>query len=114
MYTDETSVMRRSRPQHYQAADLRAIAYGESIDLRDWLSAAPARPVVPAIAPGAAGEPGSTGPAPWDLTLPAGLDNLPPVQTFGESLRGLVMREVIEPSVFRRFFGGSSSPVQAI
>lgn len=44
------------------------------------------------------------GPA-WDLTMPADLDKRPASRPFEEPLRGLSMREVIEPDVFKHFFG---------
>ena len=42
---------------------------------------------------------------PWDITMPAGLDSARLAQPFNEPLDGVAMREVAEPSVFRRFFG---------
>ncbi len=41
----------------------------------------------------------------WDNTLPAVLDPAPQPEPFREALRGLVMREVREPEVFKHFFG---------
>jgi hypothetical protein len=43
----------------------------------------------------------------WDNTLPASLDPAPQPEPFRETLRGLVMREVREPEVFRHFFGAA-------
>ena len=44
--------------------------------------------------------------APWDATRPAELDVLtPPSQPFREPVNGLSIREVLEPDVFRHFFG---------
>ena len=45
----------------------------------------------------------------WDLTMPADLekDKRPASRPFSEPLRGLSMREVIEPDVFRHFFGAT-------
>lgn len=42
---------------------------------------------------------------PWDITMPAGLDGTPLAQPFDEPLDGMAIREVVEPAVFRRFFG---------
>lgn len=45
----------------------------------------------------------------FDLTMPADLekDKRPASRPFSEPLRGLSMREVIEPDVFRHFFGAT-------
>jgi hypothetical protein len=43
--------------------------------------------------------------AAWDNTMPAGLDVSVPARPFEETLCGLVQREVLEPDVFRHFFG---------
>lgn len=37
--------------------------------------------------------------------MPAGLDTPRPSQPFEEPLRGMAIREVIEPQVFAHFFG---------
>ena len=42
---------------------------------------------------------------PWDITMPAGLDTPRPSQPFEEPLRGMAIREVIEPQIFTHFFG---------
>ncbi len=42
--------------------------------------------------------------APWDATRPAELDTTPASQPFRE-LKGVAIREVNEPDVFRHFFG---------
>ena len=42
---------------------------------------------------------------PWDITMPAGLGSQPLAQPFDEPMDGMAIREVAEPSVFRRFFG---------
>jgi hypothetical protein len=42
---------------------------------------------------------------PWDATRPAGLETAAPSQPFREPLHGLTLREVMEPDVFRHFFG---------
>ena len=43
--------------------------------------------------------------APWDATRPADLDAMPPSQPFREPVTGMAIREVLEPDVFRHFFG---------
>jgi hypothetical protein len=43
--------------------------------------------------------------SPWDITMPAELDSPRPSQPFEEPLRGMAIREVIEPHVFSHFFG---------
>ena len=42
---------------------------------------------------------------PWDSTRPAELEFAAPSQPFREPLRGVAIREVMEPDVFRHFFG---------
>jgi len=43
---------------------------------------------------------------PWDATLPAELERPAPAsQPFREPLHGVAIREVLEPDVFRHFFG---------
>jgi hypothetical protein len=43
---------------------------------------------------------------PWDATRPAELEPAPiPTEPFREALKGLAVREVREPEVFRHFFG---------
>lgn len=41
----------------------------------------------------------------WDATRPAELEPAPASEPFREPLRGLAIREVTEPDVFRHFFG---------
>jgi hypothetical protein len=43
--------------------------------------------------------------APWDATRPAELERPAPSQPFREPLKGVAIREVTEPDVFRHFFG---------
>jgi hypothetical protein len=40
----------------------------------------------------------------WGVTLPASFEPTPPPEPFMEALRGLAVREVKEPEVFRLFF----------
>ncbi|HEY4067717.1 MAG TPA: hypothetical protein VGM74_12530 [Burkholderiaceae bacterium] len=42
---------------------------------------------------------------PWGETAAGGLEAPPVSQPFVEQLHGLVTREVVEPDVFRHFFG---------
>jgi hypothetical protein len=44
----------------------------------------------------------------WGETLPASLDMPLPSAPFVESLTGLATREVVEPDIFRHFFGPSA------
>ena len=41
----------------------------------------------------------------WGVTMPVPLEPTPQPEPFKESLRGLAVREVREPEVFRLFFG---------
>jgi len=41
----------------------------------------------------------------WDATRPAELEATPASEPFREPLRGLAIREVTEPEIFRHFFG---------
>ena len=43
----------------------------------------------------------------WDNTMPADLLSIAPTQPYRETLSGLVTREVLEPDVFRHFFGSA-------
>ena len=42
---------------------------------------------------------------PWDATRPAELEPASVSQPFREPLEGVAIREVMEPDVFRHFFG---------
>ena len=80
-----------------------AIEWEELPSLAGWLAA---RQVV--LARDAAGVARSFAAAPvWDATRPAEFDPMPPSQPFREPLRGLALREVHEPDVFRHFFGAT-------
>ena len=47
----------------------------------------------------------------WDATRPAALDpQARPSDPFREPVHGLAVREVVEPDVFRHFFGSASEP----
>ena len=41
----------------------------------------------------------------WGVTLPASFESAAPSEPFKEPLRGMAVREVKEPEVFRLFFG---------
>ena len=47
----------------------------------------------------------------WDATCPVEFDPAPRSQPFAEPLRGMAMREVNEPDVFRHFFGAALAGV---
>ncbi len=106
--------MSYAQPKQYFAAQHRAVAYGGAIEWEELPSLADslakrlvnrstwARDVANA-APGFA--PSTAFHAPWDATMPADLDALPPSEPFRETLSGLAMREVKEPDVFLHFFG---------
>jgi hypothetical protein len=53
---------------------------------------------------GALGEPPQTT-MPWDNTQPAELESVVASQPFREPVQGVAIREVLEPEVFRHFFG---------
>ena len=42
---------------------------------------------------------------PWDATRPAELETVSAPLPFREPMRGLAIREVTEPDIFRHFFG---------
>jgi len=41
----------------------------------------------------------------WGVTMPAELVTAPAAKPFNETIRGLAMREVDEPELFKHFFG---------
>ena len=65
-------------------------------------AAVPRTPIPPAD-PGPA-ESGWLGTS-YGVTMPAPFEATPPSEAFAEPLRGLAVREVREPEVFRLFFG---------
>ncbi|MDP9044761.1 MAG: hypothetical protein M3O01_08135 [Pseudomonadota bacterium] len=102
--------MRHIQPKQYLAATQRAIANADSIEWEELPSFAGSltqRLVhrAPRGANDSAFLPSASGPAAWDNTLPAALDPALVSQPFREPLEGLATREVIEPDVFRHFFG---------
>ena len=113
--------MNSTQPRQYFASNHRDVAYGATLagaarDAIEWeelpsLAGSVAhRPVERgALSRAGAGfESAATSAAPWNSTLAASLDTLPPSppsQPFREALSGLSMREVNEPDVFRHFFG---------
>jgi hypothetical protein len=52
-----------------------------------------------------AGDFAATASTPWDSTRPAALDAPVVSAPFREPLEGVAIREVLEPDVFRHFFG---------
>ena len=106
--------MNTSQPKQYFAAAHRAVAYGEAIEWEELPSLADSlsqRLVARGgLARAVAGmspdfEKSSVFASPWNTTMAAELDTLPPSQPFRETLTGLVIREVNEPDVFQHFFG---------
>lgn len=99
--------MRHSNPQHHVASLNRVIAYHGSIEWEELPSLADslAERLVDAAKRRRSLSPYR---AAWDNTLPADLDVLVPAQPFHETLSGLVQREVLEPDVFRHFFGAAT------
>ena len=106
--------MNISQPKQYFASTHRAVAYGEAIEWEELPSLADSlsRRLVArgSLARTVAGTPidfeaSSVFASPWNTTMAAELDTLPPSQPFRETLTGLVMREVNEPDVFQHFFG---------
>lgn len=51
--------------------------------------------------------------SPWQVTMPVELVAAAPSRPFEEPLRGLAVREVLEPDVFRHFFGRPTLPVRS-
>ena len=125
--------MNSTQPRQYFASNHRDVAYGATFasaarEAIEWeelpsLAGSPAhRPVARgALSRASVGaragletgfETGPASTAPWNTTLAATLDALPPSppsQPFREALSGLSMREVNEPDVFRHFFGSFTS-----
>ena len=107
--------MNRIQPKQYLASAHRAVAYGETIEWEELPSFADSlsRRLVPRgslvrTSPDTVPdfETSSVFASPWNTTMAAELDTLPPPsQPFREALDGLALREVNEPDVFRHFFG---------
>ena len=101
--------MRRSHPQQYLATDHQAIAaraHAEWAELPLQFESMGERLVTaPRDSAAARSESVRRFTTAWANTLPASLDNLPAPEPFREPLRGLAMREVQEPEIFRIFFG---------
>jgi hypothetical protein len=107
MPTIGTDTMRHAHPQQYLASEHLAVAFSELRDMREMRDIHDRPSLAESLADmlAAAAESAPRRGAPWDITMPAGLEALRPSGPFEEPLRGLVMREVIEPDVFRHFFG---------
>jgi len=91
--------MRRNTHDASKAADRQAIVAGEV--LKSEGRAAMLKALEELMAAGDAAQRHQ----PWDITMPAGLGSQPLAQPFEEPMDGVAIREVAEPSVFRRFFG---------
>jgi hypothetical protein len=89
-----------SRTREVTAAEHRAAAHADELNREERRSLAES--LAQLLATGDA-EPRRG--APWDITMPAGLDSPRPSQPFEEPMRGMAIREVIEPQIFRHFFG---------
>lgn len=111
--------MRHAQPKQYFAATHRAVSNAAQADAIEWeelpsLAASLAKRLVRRDPPPARGANDSDFMAsasfssPWDNTLPAALDMVPPSQPFVEKLEGLAIREVNEPGVFHHFFGAGA------
>ena len=97
---------RMSRP-HLSTWSRTALPYLDSIEWEELPSMADSltqRQQPPGMARRPAAAPTHFNSA-WTNTLPADLVDMAPSEPFRETLRGLVMREVHEPEVFRHFFG---------
>jgi hypothetical protein len=91
------------QPKQYFASNHRAVVYADAIEWEE-LPSLTQRLVQRGANDSAFGQ--ATGfSASWDNTMPAELDPAPVSQPFRETLAGLSTREVIEPDVFRHFFG---------
>lgn len=100
--------MRQAQPKQYFAATQRAVANADSIEWEELPSFAGSlsRRLVNRT-PHGANDSAFMGAraASWDNTLPATFDPAPVSAPFREAFEGLATREVIEPDVFRHFFG---------
>ena len=102
--------MYHAHPQPLRASSRRAAIHGSAIEWEELPSLAARlaqRLREQAAGHGDSGFAGEFGGA-WTDTMPAGLDAIAPSQPFREALRGLAIREVNEPEVFRHFFGSSA------
>ena len=99
--------MRQPQPQHHVASLNRMLAYNGSIEWEELPSLADSL-ALRLIDDVKRRQPQGHYSSAWDNTLPADLDLLVPAQPFRETLHGLVQREVLEPDVFRHFFGATA------
>jgi hypothetical protein len=111
-----SSPVRRStqQPQQYRSSAYRNIAAQASADAIEWeelpslASAVAQRRQMPTdTAASRAFTPSTFGNA-WSATERGDLHDLPAPQAFREPLRGMAVREVLEPEVFSHFFGEAS------
>ena len=105
--------MRTSQPKQYHAATQRAVANADAIEWEEMPSFAGslAQRLVHRGARQPRGANDSEfmtgGASSWDNTLPVPFEPTPVATPFREPLEGLATREVVEPDVFRHFFGAS-------
>ena len=102
--------MSHAQPRQHFAATQRAIANVDAIEWEELPSLA--KRLFNRSASAASGgandsrfQSTTTFDSPWGETMPTEFDALPASQPFVERLHGLATREVIEPDVFRHFFG---------
>jgi hypothetical protein len=97
--------MNHDQPRQYSSAMQRAVAdaieWEELPSLVKRLQRVPPSPAEGAAADERHVQANSV----WGATAPSGLDTVPSSLPFVERLTGLATREVIEPDVFRHFFG---------
>jgi hypothetical protein len=118
MQTDEPYTMSHAQPKQYFAATHRAVANADAIEWEELPSLAGSlarrliqrggwqRGTTPLRGANDSDFMPSPRPSsPWDNTLPAALDPAPASEPFCEPFAGLATREVVEPEVFRHFFG---------
>jgi hypothetical protein len=111
--------MSHVQPKQYFAATQRAVANADAIEWEELPSLAGSlskrlvnrSPGQPRGANDSEFMSAASGKAfsPWDNTMPATFEPAPVSQPFREPLEGLSTREVIEPDVFRHFFGANAS-----
>jgi hypothetical protein len=109
--------MSHAQPRQYFAATQRAVANADAIEWEELpsLAGSLSQRLVRrgSWQPGTPQQRGANDSAfmatgfasPWDATMPAPLDMVPPSQPFRETMAGLATREVVEPDVFAHFFG---------
>ena len=109
MQLSETALIHTTDPHRFAHPPLRR-SYGEAIQWEE-LPSLPPSMVMRAPSAHAAAAPKPKAQV-WAETLPACLDPLLPSTPFREALEGLITREVLEPDVFRQFFGKAAVAVR--